>query len=106
MNEQYYDEHIKQRLEDLADSLVREGARGVVIKVFLDEDTGATIAQCRPETVTDPSFYLAKEGALCAGNFDRLWNSAIRFAREHGHSSTYMDHLGVEPLPATPEGEH
>jgi hypothetical protein len=94
--EAFYDEHIGPELLRLGQLAEANGFSFAAVVEWLPGETGVTAC-----VAADASFKmrLAEIGATCHGNVDALLIAIERYARQHGHSSIYLQRLGVPPRP-------
>lgn len=98
--EHFYDAEIAPVLLALARRCREQGLSFVACVGWGGMDTGATVSM---EEIAAPTLRMVRYAALCRNNVDVLINALVQDGARLGHSSIFLERLGVPPV--VPGGE-
>ena len=94
--EAFYDVDVAPVLLDLARKCQNAGVSFLAVAEWQPGEQGRT---CSLSPNSGFAIRLAEVAAKSNGNVDALILAIIRYAEEHGHSSMFLQQLGVPPIP-------
>lgn len=98
-SEKIYDDQIAPLLKQAADLCLKYGMSMAAVCEYQMGDTGITCTAPLDVENTGATMFLADRAVRARGNLDALLMSVIRHAKQFGHGSLYLSHLGVPVKP-------
>ena len=94
--EKWYDEHLAPKLLELAKDAHKHGLSFLAV---VEWETGETGRTAWMQEAHGLPIRMANVAAQTKGNVDAFWMWVQRYAKEHGHSSIFLDQQGIPQKP-------